>query len=93
MTSKLHQWLSAHRCFCFILLTISFLIFGKLSLDLVRLFSANAAYLLAFGWMGLVDGGLLQLIELIFSALGAMAAYLIFKLCENVLIAYLAYTK
>ena len=79
-------WLRRHRFGCFGLMVLSFVVFGLLTLDLVRLVSANAALLSSYGWQGLQDGGLRQLLELLVSCVGAMAAWLLFKLCETVLI-------
>ena len=84
--TKLHDWLSRHALAAFLLMTLAFVLFGLLSLDLVRLVSANAGYLLSNGWQGWVDGGFLQLLELVLSALAAIAAYLVFKTCEHVLV-------
>jgi membrane protein DedA with SNARE-associated domain len=70
--SRLYDWLAAHAPACFVLMSLSFVVFGLLSLDLVRLVSANAGFLLRAGWDGLLaDGGLVQLLELSLSALAA----------------------
>ena len=79
-------WLRRHRWACFGLMTLSFMAFGLLTLDLVRLVTANASFLFDNGWQGLLDGGLRQLLELLASCVGAMAAWLLFKLCETLLI-------
>lgn len=79
-------WLRRHRWACFGLMTLAFTAFGLLTLDLVRLLTANASFLSDNGWQGLQDGGLRQLLELLAALLGAMAAWLLFKLCETVLI-------
>lgn len=89
--SRLYLWLAAHVPVCFVLMALSFVLFGILSLDLVRLVSANAGFLLRAGWDGLLDGGLQQLLELSLNALAAIAAYLCFKLCEHVLVHRLAH--
>jgi len=91
--SKLHHWLSQHRMACFALMTASFVLFGCLSLDLVKLVSANASLLGTHGWQALQDGGLQQLLELWLSAFAAIAAYLLFKLCEHVLVHGLSYRR
>lgn len=83
---KFVAWLRRHRWACFALMTLSFVVFGLLTLDLVRLMTANAHFLSDNGWMGLQDGGLRQLLELLASLLGAMAAWLLFKVCETVLV-------
>lgn len=79
-------WLRRHRWACFALMTLCFIAFGLLTLDLVRIVSANAAFLADNGWQGLLDGGLRQLLELLASCVGAMAAWLLFKVCETVLV-------
>lgn len=79
-------WLRRHRLACFVVMTLSFIAFGLLTLDLVRLVTANAAFLFDNGWQGLLDGGLRQLLELLASCVGAMVAWLLFKLCETLLI-------
>ena len=89
--SRLYRWLSTHRAACFVLMTLSFLVFGLLSLDLVKLVSANAGFLWRAGWDGLMDGGFAQLLELAASAVAAIASYLVFKLCEHVLVDRLAH--
>lgn len=88
--SRFYAWLLAHRIACFMLMTVAFLCFGLLSLDLVRIVSANAGFLWSHGWDGLLDGGLRQLVELVLSAFGAIAAWLLFKLCEHALVQRLA---
>lgn len=85
-SSRLFDWLSTRPLRCFLLMTLAFLLFGLLSLDLVRLVSANAAFLASAGWMGLRDGALQQLLELALNAVLAISAYLVFKLCEQVLV-------
>lgn len=79
-------WLRRHRIACFGLMTLSFMAFGLLTLDLVRVVGANWAYLSANGVQGLQDGGLRQLAELGLTSMAAMAAWLLFKLCETLLL-------
>jgi len=80
------RWLVQHYIATYFLMVSLFLIFGLLSLDLVKYVSANANYLLEYGLEALWDGGLRQFIELVFNALGAVLAYLGFKLCEHALV-------
>jgi hypothetical protein len=79
-------WLRRHRVACFGVMVLSFIAFGLLTLDLVRVVSANVAFISDNGWQGLRDGGLVQLAELALSAALAMAAWLQFKLCETLLL-------
>ncbi|MET3106496.1 hypothetical protein AAKU67_001208 [Oxalobacteraceae bacterium GrIS 2.11] len=84
--TRLFYWLVKHYVATYFLMVGLFLAFGLLSLDLVKYVSANANYLLETGLMGLLDGGLTQLIELILTSLFAVLAYLGFKLCEHALV-------
>ena len=77
-----HLWLGQHPVSCFVLMTISFVSFGCLTFDLVRLVSANAAYLSNYGLMALQEGGLQQMLELWLKAFAAMLFWVMFKLCE-----------
>lgn len=72
-------------------MSAAFVMFGGLSVNLVSHFFANANYLLMYQWHGLIDGGLLQLVELLFIAVVALGSYLVFKLCEHALIERLAH--
>lgn len=84
--SHLTGWLRRHRLACFGLMVLSFIGFGLLTLDLVRLVGANAGLLSEHGWQALQDGGLRQLLELLLSAVAAMLAWLVFKVCETLLV-------
>lgn len=84
--SRLQRWLMRHRIACFVLLTLSFVVFGALSLDLARLLTADSQLLWEHGWMAVMDGALQQLAELSLKAMAACAAWLLFKLCEWVLV-------
>jgi len=84
--SRMTGWLRRHRVACFGLMVLSFIAFGLLTLDLVRVVSANAAFITENGWQGLQERGLRQLLELLLSAVAAMAAWLTFKVCETLLL-------
>ena len=77
----------------FIVMGLSFFTFGVGSLNLFFLLQANGNLLLEHGWQAAADGGLLQLIELLFSGFAAMAAYLLFKTCEHRLVHWLGDDK
>ncbi len=80
------RWVLAGRWRTFIMMGLSFFAFGAGSLNLFYLLKANASLLLAHGWMALVDGGALQLLELLFTGYASLAAYLVFKACEYSLV-------
>lgn len=67
-------------------MSLSFVTFGWLTFDLVRIFSANVDYVLSNGWQGWVDGGFEELFQLALTALFAMFFYIVFKMCETVLV-------
>lgn len=84
--SAFTHWLRRHRVACFGLMVVSFIAFGLLTLDLVRVVGANASFLWQHGWQGLQDGGLRQLLELAATTTAALAAWLVFKVCETLLV-------
>lgn len=57
-------------------------LFAWNSIDLAHLAMANLGFIRAYGVMALVDGGLLQLLEIIVRGIVSLAAYLGFKACE-----------
>ena len=74
----------------FVVMGLSFFAFGIGSLNLFFLLQANAGLLLEHGWMAMMDGGLQQLLELLATGYGSMAAYTVFKACEYRLAHWLA---
>jgi hypothetical protein len=74
----------------FILLVASFLAFGLGTLNLILLLQANVELIVTHGWRALMDGALLQLLEIVLTSVASMAAYVVFKACENRLVAWLA---
>jgi hypothetical protein len=73
----------------FLLLVISFLAFGALTLNLLFVLRANLALLAEHGWQAALDGGALQLVEIGLSGVAGMLAYLVFKSCEYRLVHWL----
>ena len=84
--SRLYVFLSAHWWVAVLLLGVSFMLFGLVSLNLLELVSANFSFLRAHGLDAVREGALLQLAELIVSGYSAALFYLLFKLCERVLV-------
>ena len=70
-------WLS------FLVMGLAFFGFGIGTFNLFYLFQANAELLLQHGWLALMEGGLLQLVELLLTGYLSMASYAVFKACEN----------
>jgi hypothetical protein len=84
--SRIYRFLSTYWWLTFILMGVSFVMFGLASLNLLQLLSANFDFLARHGFVAVREGALLQLLELVTSGYGAAACYLVFKLCEKVLI-------
>ena len=85
------NWMLNHPKLTLVLMVTLFLIFGLLSMDLIKIVSANTSYILDYGLEGLWDGGLLQFVELSGTALIAVLTYLGFKVCEHALVDYAAH--
>ena len=77
----------------FIVMALAFFAFGMVTLDLLHMARANAGFLLDNGVMGLVDGGALQLLQLLADGIVAMLAYVVMKTCEHTLSHWLADTS
>ena len=77
----------------FMLLGISFVLGGLLTLNLLHTLSANFEFLSMYGVVAVRDGGLLQLLEIAASGSLAAACYVVFKLCEKVLVERLVINK
>ena len=67
----------------FIVLGVSFLVFGAGTLNLGLLLMANLRLLGAHGWQAIGDGALRQLFELAVTGYSSIAAYVVFKACEH----------
>jgi hypothetical protein len=70
----------------FIVLVLSFLIFGGGTYNLFLLLKANLSLIAEHGWQALMDGAAQQFVELISTAALSMAAYVLFKACEHRLV-------
>lgn len=91
--SRLYLLLSRHWWLAFLLMGISFVAFGLASLDLLHTFSANLEFLTTYRWDAVREGALWQLGQLILAGYVAAASYVVFKLCEKVLVERLAVDK
>lgn len=83
---RFYLWLMRHPVACFLLLSVSFIVFGAVTLDLAKVLLANLGFLGRHGWDAVLDSGLWQLLGLLLQAAGGLAAYVLFKLCEHALI-------
>jgi len=77
----------------FVLLVVSFLVFGAGTYNLFLFLKANLELIAEHGWQALADGAAQQFVELMFTAAASMAAYVLFKACENRLVQRLCEPK
>ena len=88
--SRLYRFFSRHWLLAFLTMGVAFVLFGLVTLDLIHTLGANFDFLARHGLDAVRDGGLRQLAELVISGYAAAAFYLLFKLCEKVLVERLA---
>ena len=91
--SRFYEFLSRRWWLTFVLMGVSFVLFGIVSLNLLHTLSANFEFLTAHGLDAVREGGLLQLLELVVSGYVAAFFYVVFKLCEKVLVECLSADK
>jgi hypothetical protein len=82
----LHRWVLSRRWATFVVLGLSFLIFGAGSLNIFYLLKANLGLIAQHGWQALMDGAAQQLLEIVITGYVSMLAYVVFKVCEHSLV-------
>ena len=83
MRTLFQRWVLTRIWITFVVLGLAFLAFGAGTVNLGLALMANTRFLSEYGWMGVMDGGLAQLLELLASGYVSMAAYIVFKTCEH----------
>lgn len=86
MRGLLKGLLTYHWLLTLFLMGLFALGFGLASLNLFTILSANLSLIIEHGVMALVEGALLQLIELIALGYLGVVLYVLFKVCERVLV-------
>ena len=86
MQAWLQRVVFARAWLTFIVLVVSFLVFGAGTYNLFLVLKANLGLIAEHGWQALADGAAQQFIELLFTAAASMAAYVLFKACEHCLV-------
>jgi hypothetical protein len=86
MQAWLQRVVFARAWLTFIVLVVSFLVFGAGTYNLFLVLKANLALIAEYGMQALADGAAQQLLELLVTALLSMAAYVVFKACEHSLV-------
>src|SRR5947208_15105846 len=87
------DFLYAHPRLTFVLMGVLFLLFGVTSVNLFVLLKMNIDLFLQYGLMVIADGALEQLFDLVTSAILSILFYLVFKVCERVLVERLTSKK
>ena len=91
--SRFYVFLARRWWAAFILLGVSFVLGGLVTLNLLHMLSANLEFLSSYGFDALREGGFRQLVEIVVSGYFAAACYVVFKLCEKVLVERLSKKK
>ena len=66
--------------------------FGLITLNLLHVLRANFEFLSSYGIDAVREGGLRQLLEVVVSGYFAAACYVLFKLCEKVVVERISLT-
>jgi hypothetical protein len=85
-STALKRYLTRHPFLAFLLMGITFLAVGLISLNMIYMFRANLEFVINNGLMGLRDGGLQQLVELLVTGYLGMALFVLFKACEKIVV-------
>ncbi|WP_374438613.1 hypothetical protein [Inhella sp.] len=88
--SRLFLWLLAHPLLSFLAMTLGFLLFAGVTLDLARVLLQNLRFLSEHGWDAVREAGLWQFAGLCLQAMLGLLGYLVFKFNEYVLVQWLA---
>jgi hypothetical protein len=80
------EFLFRHPKVTFLLMGAFFLLFGFTSVNLFVVLKANIELFLEYGAMVIEDGALQQLVEVIGSSYLSIVFYVLFKVCERILI-------
>ncbi|NJN46421.1 MAG: hypothetical protein HC808_08035 [Candidatus Competibacteraceae bacterium] len=78
--------MSQYWGFTFLLMGLFFFLFGVTSLNLFVLLKANINLYIEHGTMVIADGALHQLVELLSYGYLSLLFYVLFKVCENILV-------
>lgn len=86
MVHSFVRFLFRHPRLTFALMGGFFLLFGVTSVNLFVLLKLNLELFLEYGLMVIADGALQQLVELVGSAYLSMVFYVLFRMCERILV-------
>ena len=84
--SSWSAFLLSHPWLAFVLMGVFFLFFGVLSVNLFYLLKANIGLFIQHGLIVIDDGALEQLTELLGQALLCIMFFILFAICERILV-------
>jgi hypothetical protein len=79
-------FLYRHPKLTMVLMGVFFLLFGFTSVNLFVVLKANIDLFVQYGAMVIEDGALQQLVEILGSSYLSIAFYVLFKVCERILV-------
>lgn len=80
------NWLTRHPLLTFFIMMWAALVFGLTSYNIFSLLKANITLVVNYGVMALFDGALKELFVLLIYGIFSLAAYVLVKACEKVLV-------
>ena len=83
MNTLFQRWVLSRLWLTYVVLGLSFFVFGAGTVSLGLLFAANVRLLGEHGWQAVMDGALWQLVELVSTGYLSIAAYVVLKTCEH----------
>lgn len=86
MRNTLRRVLTVHWLLTIVIMGLAGLAFGIFTYSLFDLIRANFALIASHGWLAVMDGAGLQLLELVLYGYLGVLAYLLLKACEKVLV-------
>ncbi|MCG7948776.1 MAG: hypothetical protein AB2729_12635 [Candidatus Thiodiazotropha taylori] len=89
----IHDYFLKRPILTFLLLIVSALAFGFLTINIFRLLAANWQFIVTYGVVALREGALWQTLELILTGIVSMLFFLIFRFCEDILISWFGKRK
>ena len=76
----------SRRWATFVVMGLSFFVFGVGTVSLFMLLQANLTLVYDHGWQAVRDGGAAELVKLFVTGYVSLAAYVVFKACEATLV-------
>ncbi|MES9942488.1 MAG: hypothetical protein ABW104_11935 [Candidatus Thiodiazotropha sp. 6PLUC2] len=89
----IHDYFSKRPILTLLLLMISALAFGLMTVNIFRLFAANWNFITTYGVVALSEGALWQTMELLLTGFLSIIFFLLFRFSEEILIGWVSTRK